>query len=95
MADRSRQWSGWRPSCHGSSYPSLTDAFRPHLTQALVCEGLQKIRAQFSSIDHVGPVWVADFMDVSNPEERAILQRRAYETVTRWLDALDIGPWGG
>jgi hypothetical protein len=34
-------------------------------------------------------------MDVQDPEERAITQRRAYEIVTAWLDQLAIGPWQG
>ena len=73
----------------------LAEAFRPHLGNTLVREGLEKIRTEFLSVDDAGPKWVADFMDVQDAEERAITRRRAYETVTAWLDQLAIGPWQG
>lgn len=46
-------------------------------------------------MDDAGPKWVADFLDVQDREERAITQRRAYETIRAWLDQLEIGPWQG
>ncbi len=72
--------------------PALAEAFREHLAQGLVREGLAKIRRAFSSVDHVGPTWVADFLEIRDPEERAIIQRRAYELVTAWLDRLKVQP---
>lgn len=72
---------------------ALAEAFRPHLGNTLVREGLEKIRTEFLSVDDAGPKWVADFLDVQDPEERAITQRRAYETIRAWLDLLGIGPW--
>lgn len=72
---------------------ALAVAFRPHLGNRLVREGLQKIRSQFLSVDHVGPKAAADFLEITDPEERAITQRRAYELVSAWLDALEIEPW--
>ncbi|MCZ7625382.1 MAG: hypothetical protein M5R38_05700 [Candidatus Methylomirabilis sp.] len=47
--------------------PGLATAFRPHLGNKLVREGLEKIRDQFLSVDHAGPQWVADFLDVQDP----------------------------
>lgn len=73
----------------------LAEVFRPHLTHGLVREGLGKIRRQFLSVEHAGPRWVADFQETRDPEERAIEQRRAFELVTAWLDALGIEPWSG
>ncbi|MBI2902515.1 MAG: hypothetical protein HYY12_02865 [Candidatus Methylomirabilis oxyfera] len=73
----------------------LAEAFRPHLGNTLVREGLEKIRMEFLSVDDAGPKWVAGFMDVQGAEERAITRRRAYEIVTAWLDPLGIGPWQG
>jgi hypothetical protein len=73
----------------------LAAASRPHLASKLVREGLEKIRKQFFSVDHVGPKWVADFFELTDPEERAIMQRRAYEVLTAWLDTLGIEPWHG
>lgn len=72
---------------------ALAAEFGPHLRNKLVREGLGKIRSAFLSVDHTGPRWVAAFLDVTDPEERAILQRRAYEAVTAWLDVLGIEPW--
>lgn len=72
---------------------ALAGAFRPHLGNRLVREGLQKIRSQFLSAAHVGPKSVADFLEITEPEERAITQRRAYEMITAWLDALEVAPW--
>jgi hypothetical protein len=73
----------------------LAEVFRPHLTQGLVREGLEKIRRQFLSVEHAGPRRVADFNETRDPEERVIEQRRAFELVTAWLDALGIEPWSG
>lgn len=73
----------------------LAAAFRPHLGSRLVREGLEKIRKHFFSVDHAGSKWVADFLELTDPEERAILQRRAYEVLTAWLDTLGIEPWHG
>lgn len=71
----------------------LVDAFRPHLDSGLVREGLGKIRSKFMSVDHVGPRLVADFLEITDPEERAITERRAYEMIRAWLDALGVDPW--
>lgn len=71
----------------------LAEEFRPHLEHALVREGLGKIRAAFLSPDHAGPRWVAEFLDVTEAEARAILQRRVYEEIAAWLDALGVEPW--
>ena len=70
--------------------PALAEAFQEHLAHGLVREGLAKVRRAFLSVDRVGPKWVADFLEISDPEERAIIQRRAYELVTAWLDRLKI-----
>ena len=73
----------------------LAEAFRPHLGNMLVREGLEKIRMEFLSPDDAGPKWVAGFMDVQDVEEQAITRRRAYEMISAWLDRLAIGPWQG
>ena len=56
-------------------------------------EGLAKIRGKFASIDHVGPKWVADFLEISDGEEREIVVRRAYEKTAGFLDLLGIEEW--
>ena len=50
---------------------ALADTFRPHLTNGLVKEGLNKIKEKFASPDHVGPTWVADFEEIDDAEARA------------------------
>jgi hypothetical protein len=52
-----------------------------HTQHGLVREGLEKIAEKFASPNHVGPQFVADFPEVEEAEERAILQRDAYERV--------------
>ncbi len=76
------------------STKALADEFRPHLGNRLVAEGLGKIRGKFLSPEHVGPRWVADFFDITDSEDRAIFQRRAFEVVTEWLHTLKVKPWG-
>jgi len=73
----------------------LASEFRPHITNKLVIEGLEKIRGKFASIEHIGPKWVADFLEVADKEDRDIIMRRAYEKVSELLDILKISLWEG
>jgi hypothetical protein len=74
---------------------ALTEECRPFLGNALVKEGLGKIRSKFASNDHVGPKWVADFLEITDKEEREIIIRRAFEKTKRLLDLLGIEEWPG
>jgi hypothetical protein len=80
-------------------YPGGLDAlvqeFKPHLSNKLVMEGLGKIRSKFSTLQHAGPKWVADFLESNGQEEREILMRRAFEKVLELLDALKVAEWNG
>ena len=58
-------------------------------------EGLRKIRSKFRSVEDVGPRWVADFLEIAEPGDRAIRIRDAYETVSGLLDLLGIESWDG
>jgi len=71
----------------------LADEFRPHIKNRLIVEGLRKIKSKFASIDHIGPKWVADFLEISYKEEREIIIRRAYEKIKELLDILRINEW--
>ncbi len=73
----------------------LASEFRPHTTNKLIIEGLEKIKSKFASIEHVGPKWVADFIEVADKEDRDIIMRRVYEKVSGLLDILMISPWEG
>jgi len=46
-------------------------------------------------VAHVGPTWVADFLEVTEKEDREIVMRRAYEKVTELLDMLRVSAWEG
>jgi predicted nucleotidyltransferase len=80
-------------------YPGGVDAlvqeFKPHLKNKLVRERLGKIRSKFATLKHVGPKWVADFLESADKDEREILMRRAYEKVLELLNALEISEWEG
>lgn len=67
---------------------ALAEAFRPHLGHGLIREGIEKIRKHFSSLDHIGPKFVADFEEVEDAEERARIMRDAYERVQALLERL-------
>jgi hypothetical protein len=67
---------------------ALAEAFRPHLKHGLIREGIEKIRKHFSSLDHIGPKFVADFEEVEDPDERARIMRDAYERVQALLERL-------
>lgn len=64
------------------------DEFRPHLENGLVQEALIKIAEKFALPEHVGPKHVADFDDVTDPEERDLLQRDAFERVNALISRL-------
>ena len=68
----------------------LVEAFRPYLDQGLVQEGLQKIANKFASEKEVGPKFVADFEEITDPEQREMVQRDAYERVNYILSELGI-----
>ena len=53
-------------------------------------EGLKNIKEKFASPEHIGPKWVADFDEISDPEARAMRQRDAYERVTNLLAKLGL-----
>ena len=69
---------------------ALAEAFRPYLAHGLVREGIEKIGKHFSSLNHIGPKFVADFEEVEEPEERARIMREAYERVQALLERLEI-----
>ena len=73
----------------------LAKALRPHISNKVVLEGLSKIRAKFKDVDSLGPVNVAEFMEVSDPDERERIIRDAFERVAGLLDALNIDSFEG
>src|SRR4030065_1144654 len=63
----------------------LVEEFTPHLANKLVQEAIANIAEKFPSPAHVGPTHVADFDEVISPDDRAIVQRDAYERVHAFI----------
>jgi hypothetical protein len=95
LDDRLKEKDAWDIYYCVRNYPggldALVDELNPHLGHGLVKEGLQKIRKHFASISHVGPTAVADFEEITDPEERELIQRDAYERVSYVLNKLGVG----
>lgn len=53
-------------------------------------EALHSIADKFASPDQYGPRVVADFDNLTNPEDRSIRQRAAFERVNELLARLGI-----
>ena len=69
---------------------ALAGQFHPFLENRLVQEGLGKIRAKFTRLDAIGPVWIVNFESPDDEGEKDRLQRDAYERVNNFLDILGI-----
>ncbi len=69
---------------------ALVEEFRPHLSNHLVREGLEKIAKHFSSLNSIGPKFVAAFEAADDPEERERITRDAFERVKAFLNELGI-----
>ena len=69
---------------------ALAKEIAPHLGNGLVREGLEKLSEKFLSPEHTGPKFVADFEDLTDPDERARVMRDAFERVDYLLRALGI-----
>jgi len=94
LHDRLKEKDAWDIYFCLTNYPGGMDALaheiEPHVGHRLVREGLLKIAEKFSSPDHVGPQFVADFEEVQDAEERAILLRDAFEKVDYLLHLLGL-----
>ncbi len=72
------------------SIDGLASEFRPHITHGLVQEGLRKIAGKFKSTRAYGPTAVADFLEVTDLEERGLICRDVYEQINALLHDLKI-----
>ena len=76
-------------------YPGGVDALiqvlQPLVSYGLVQEALVVIADKFSSPTAVGPTHVADFEEVTDPADRDLVQRDAYERVQYLLEKLGFG----
>lgn len=94
LDERLKEKDAWDIYFCVQNYPGgldgLAETLRSHLGHALVREGLAKIAKNFTSENHVGPRCVADFEGISDPEDREMIQRDAYERVGYILNKLGI-----
>ena len=60
------------------------------MVSKLVREGFLKIKENFKSPGHVGPVGIVDFDEITDPEERARITREAFERVAALMKKLGI-----
>lgn len=75
---------------HPGGVENLIKEFDPHIGDGLVKEGLAKIAMKFASPNQIGPRQVADFESVTDVEERARIERDAFERVDYLLRRLGI-----
>ncbi|MBM3118958.1 MAG: hypothetical protein FJ006_05305 [Chloroflexi bacterium] len=73
--------------------PALIKDVEPLVKNRLAKEGLGKIRAKFIDINSIGPVAVADFSELKDQEERARIQREAFELINTLMERLSIEPF--
>lgn len=71
----------------------LAGTFKPYMSNSLIQEGLAKIKEKFKTIASPGPVWVVNFLEIDDPEEKAGIQRDVFERVNAFLDQLGIEPY--
>jgi hypothetical protein len=92
LTDRLKEKDAWDIDYCLRNYRGGTDAlvaeFRPHMTHGLVREGLKKIADAFASVDRIGPVSVANFEEITDPDDRALRRRDACERVISLLERL-------
>lgn len=69
---------------------ALVEKIKPMTKNKLAQEGLGKIRVKFETINSIGPKFVADFLEISNPEEIERIKREAFELVNRLMDKIGI-----
>ncbi len=94
LADRLKAKDAWDIDFCLTHYPggvaALEPAFMPHMANGLVTEAIHHLSEKYASPDHYGPRMCADFEGVTDPEDRAIRQRAAYERMAELLAALGV-----
>ena len=73
---------------HYSNLDDLVNEFKPHLENGLIREGLSKLAKNFKSEVHSGPKFMADFEEMTDGEDRALIERDAFERVNYLLNNL-------
>lgn len=68
----------------------MAEAIKSVIDNKLAKEGLGKIKAKFNEVNGIGPVGVADFMELEDPEERTRIQREAFEFANELMKQLEV-----
>jgi len=71
----------------------LISVFQPIKSNKLVQEGLSKIRTKFKDVESPGPMWIMNFEEIDDEEEKERVRRDAFERINTFLDGLDIEPF--
>ena len=69
----------------------IAEGMRLNMTNKLVQEALEVLRAEFSSIDSLGPVSVTNFMEETDATARAIRCRDVFEVIQSVLALISEG----
>ena len=72
---------------------ALVKAIKPLVMNKLAREGLGKIKTKFAIVDGIRPTWVTEFLEIVDREERARVQREAFELVNALMEKLGIEPF--
>lgn len=67
---------------------SLAEEFRPLLENKVAIEALGVLKEKFASPDHLGSKYVADFEGITDGEDRAFIERDAFERVQGLISLL-------
>lgn len=73
---------------YGGDLDRLVTEFKPYSDNGLVREGLEKLAKHFESVSHTGPKFVADFEEITDPEQRQLVERDAFERVQYLLKGI-------
>ena len=73
---------------YGGDLNRLVVEIKPHSGNGLVREGLDKLAKHFESVSHTGPKFVADFEEITDPEQRQLVERDAFERVQYLLKGI-------
>ena len=94
LNERIKEKDAWDIYYCIKNYPggieSLVQEFESHLKLNLVQEGLKYLAKNFASETHVGSKFVADFQETTDADDRALLQRDAYERIDQLLKKLGM-----
>ena len=69
---------------------AIAEEIRPLVGNKLAQEGLGKIIAKFATVDGIGPTWVADFLEITDQEERERVRRESFELINTLMEKLGI-----